>query len=51
MDGRWPELEAALYQWQLSINRKNNTVTGLLFQEIIRRFWLRMPQYRDLPVP
>jgi hypothetical protein len=50
-DGKWPELEAALHQWQLSINRQNNTVTGLLFQEMARRFWLRMPQYRDLPVP
>jgi Tc5 transposase DNA-binding domain len=26
-------------------------VTGLLLQEMAKRFWLRMPQYRDLSVP
>jgi Fission yeast centromere protein N-terminal domain/Tc5 transposase DNA-binding domain len=50
-DGNWPDLEAALYQWQLAINRKNNQVTGLLFQEMERRLWLRMPQYRNLLIP
>jgi hypothetical protein len=37
-DGKWPDLEAALHQWQLAVNRKNNTVTGQLFQEMARRF-------------
>jgi hypothetical protein len=27
-DGNWPDLEVALFQWQLAINRQNNTVTG-----------------------
>jgi hypothetical protein len=50
-DGNWPDLEAALFHWQLATNRQNNTVTGHLLQEMAKRLWLRMPQYRDLPVP
>jgi hypothetical protein len=50
-DGNWPDLEAALFQWQLATNRQNNTLTGHLLQEMAKRFWLRTPQYRDLPVP
>jgi Tc5 transposase DNA-binding domain/Fission yeast centromere protein N-terminal domain len=49
--GSWPDLEAALYQWQLATNRKNNQVTGLLLQEMAIRFWLSMTQYKDFPVP
>src|SRR3954462_6058690 len=26
-DGNWPDLEAALFQWQLATNRQNNTLT------------------------
>jgi hypothetical protein len=37
-DGSWPDLEAALYQWQLSVNRKNNSVTDQLLQEMAKRF-------------
>jgi Fission yeast centromere protein N-terminal domain len=28
--GKWPTLEAALYEWQLAINRPNHTVTDAL---------------------
>jgi hypothetical protein len=37
-DGNWSDLEAALFQWQLVTNRKNNTVTGHLLQEMAKRF-------------
>ena len=35
-DGNWPDLEAALFEWQLATNRKNNTVTGLLLRSSLR---------------
>jgi hypothetical protein len=37
-DGNWSDLEAALFQWQLVTNRKNNTVTGHLLQEMAKLF-------------
>jgi len=37
-DGNWPDLEAALFQWQLGTNRKHNTVTGYFLQEMAKRF-------------
>ena len=49
--GNWPDLEAALHQWQLHINRSSNTVSGLLLQEMARRFWQRLPQYQGQPMP
>src|SRR5271170_6320816 len=50
-EGRWPELEAALHHWQLVVNRSNNTISGELLQEMAARFWQKMEQYHELPLP
>jgi hypothetical protein len=51
IQGNWPDLEAALHQWQVSVNRSNNTVSGLLLQEMAGRFWQRLPQYQGQSTP
>jgi Tc5 transposase DNA-binding domain/Fission yeast centromere protein N-terminal domain len=50
-EGKWPALEAALYEWQLAVNRSNHIVTGALLQEMATRFWGQLAQYQGLPVP
>jgi hypothetical protein len=49
--GNWPDLEAALHQWEVHINRSNNTVSELLLQEIAKRLWQRLPQYQNQSMP
>ena len=36
--GNWPDLGAALFEWQLATNGKNNTVTGLLLRSSLREY-------------
>lgn len=41
----WPDLEAALNEWQIRMVRKGATITGYILQEMASRLWDRLPQY------
>ena len=47
----WPDLEAALFEWQQRMVRKNATITGDILRAMGKKFWDQLPQYRDHPPP
>jgi len=48
----YPDLEEALYQWQLTANRSTRiTVTGDTLKEIASRLWDKLPQYSAIERP
>lgn len=47
----WPDLEAALFEWQQRMMHKNATVTGDILREMASIFWKKMPQYSDEEPP
>ena len=47
----WPDLELALYKWQLRMTRKGAAITGLVLCEMANMIWERLPQYQDQEKP
>ena len=45
-----PELEQALFEWQQRIE-KNIPLSGEAIREQAKRFWSRLPQYREMEIP
>jgi Tc5 transposase DNA-binding domain/Fission yeast centromere protein N-terminal domain len=49
--GKWPDLEAALNDWQLEMNRRIVTITGELLKEMAAQIWRNLPQYTEKEIP
>jgi hypothetical protein len=47
----WPELEAALYDWQRLIEERGGITTTEILQSKTKIIWNQLPQYRGLPTP
>jgi Fission yeast centromere protein N-terminal domain len=48
----YPDLEAALYQWEIAANSSGRlTVTSDILQQMAARLWHQLPQYSDLKPP
>ena len=47
----WPDLELALFKWQIAKLRKGAMITGDLLKVMAEAFWEKLPQYKDLPKP
>ena len=48
---KWPDLESALNEWQIRMNRKGATITGYILKEMVDKFWDSLPQYSTLERP
>jgi DDE superfamily endonuclease/Tc5 transposase DNA-binding domain len=48
---KWPDLESALNEWQIRMNRKGSTITGYILKQMADKFWDSLPQYSTLPRP
>ena len=44
----WPDLEAALFEWQQHMQKRKATITGDILKAKAAEIWSRLPQYRDL---
>ena len=49
--GHWPDLESALNEWQIRMNRKGATITGYILKEMADKFWDNLPQYSMIQRP
>ena len=49
--GDWPELEAALFEWQQRMQKKKATITGDVLKGKARELWDRLPQFDGLDKP
>jgi Tc5 transposase DNA-binding domain len=46
IQANYPDLEAALYQWEIAANSSGKlTITGDILQQMAARLWHRLPQY------
>jgi Tc5 transposase DNA-binding domain len=50
-DAAYPDLEAALYQFQVRMTQKGAAITGEILQEMANKIWDRLPQYSALDRP
>jgi hypothetical protein len=46
-----PDLEAALYEWQQHMQKKNAVITGDILQEQAAKLWNSLPQYQNRKQP
>jgi DDE superfamily endonuclease/Tc5 transposase DNA-binding domain/Fission yeast centromere protein N-terminal domain len=49
--GEWPELEAALFEWQQRMQKKRAVITGELLKQQAAKFWNALPQYQGKEQP
>jgi hypothetical protein len=42
-DGDWPELEAALFEWQQRMEQKRAIITGEILKEKAKQLWEALP--------
>jgi hypothetical protein len=47
----WPDLEAALFEWQRRIRQKDGIITGDILKEKASTIWQRLPQYQGVQEP
>jgi hypothetical protein len=47
----YPDLEAALFEWQQKIQKMKGTITGDILKAKASEIWSLLPQYKDLPEP
>jgi hypothetical protein len=50
-DGDWPELEAALFEWQQRMQKSKAVITGDILKEKASKLWRALPQYEDVEEP
>ena len=50
-DSRWPDLEAALFDWSQQILRKKGTITNKLLKEMAKKLFYGLPQYQNMEPP
>ena len=49
--GDWPDLEAALFEWQQRMENKKATVTRDILKEKATKIWQALPQYEGIEEP
>jgi hypothetical protein len=49
--GEWPELEAALFEWQQRMQRRKAVITGDILKEQATKLWKALPQYQGKEQP
>jgi hypothetical protein len=49
--GDWPELEAALFEWQQRMQGKKAILSGDILKAQASKFWNSLPQFADIPEP
>ena len=49
--GDWPDLEAALFEWQQRIEQKKAIVTSEILKEKAKQLWSALPQYNSKDQP
>ena len=49
--GDWPELEAALFEWQQRMQNKKAVITGEILKGQAVKLWDNLPQYQGLEAP
>ena len=49
--GDWPDLEAALFEWQQRMEHKRAIITGDILKEKARQLWDTLPQYNGKGQP
>lgn len=47
-EGKFPELEAALFEWHQRMQTRTN-ITGIILQHKAHFFWINLPMYKNLP--
>jgi hypothetical protein len=47
----YPNLEAALFEWQQKLQKKKAPMTGDILKAKASEIWSLLPQYKDLPEP
>ena len=47
----WPELEAALFEWQQRMQGKKAIISGDILKAQALKFWNVLPQFADVPEP
>jgi DDE superfamily endonuclease/Tc5 transposase DNA-binding domain/Fission yeast centromere protein N-terminal domain len=46
-DGKWPDLDLALFEWHQRIQRTEATITGEILLAKAKEIWEQLPQYKD----
>lgn len=49
--GEWPELEAALFEWQQCLQKKKAVITGEILKQQAAKIWNALPQYHGKEHP
>ena len=49
--GAWPELEAALFEWQQCMQKKRAVITGEILKQQAIKLWTALPQYQGKEQP
>ena len=49
--GQYPELEAALFEWQQRVQQLGAIITGEILKARAALLWQELPQYRDIEEP
>jgi hypothetical protein len=49
--GDYPDLEAAIFEWQQRMQKKNATITGDILKAKATEIWNRLPQYNEIQAP
>jgi hypothetical protein len=50
-EGDWPDLEAALFEWQQRMQKNKAIITGDILKEKASKLWQSLPQYEDKEEP
>jgi hypothetical protein len=49
--GDWPDLEAALFEWQQRMQKNKSIITGDILKDKASKLWKSLPQYADIEEP
>jgi DDE superfamily endonuclease/Tc5 transposase DNA-binding domain/Fission yeast centromere protein N-terminal domain len=49
--GDWPDLEAALFEWQQRMQKKKAVITGEILKAQAAKLWASLPQYEGKEAP
>lgn len=49
--GDWPDLEAALFEWQQRMQKSRAIITGKILKNKASKLWKCLPQYVDIKEP
>ena len=50
-ESKWPDLEAALFDWRQQVLERNGTITNEVLKEMAKKFFYGLPQYHNIEPP